>query len=149
MVKLLFFCFRVTYLRLKKIHLELLTRKVHFYFLIFELQMRKHHYWICTKIFPVRCLYETVLLSVLFAYSSCTCISFCAIIYFRMKEKHYSNSLLINNIENIQFFINLFNYIDLHVDISAFDSQLLNLFCNLLMNMFLNLHKPLKSSILK
>ena len=35
-------------------------------------------------------------------------ISFCAIIQFQIKGKHYSNSLLINNIENIRFVKNLY-----------------------------------------
>ena len=60
---------------------------------------------ISAKILPLRCLYETVGLSVLFANSPCTFTSFCTIIYFQIKEKYYSNSLLISSIENFQFMI--------------------------------------------
>ena len=39
-------------------------------------------------------------------------IYFCAIILFWIKGKHYSNSLLISNIENIRLMINIFFYFD-------------------------------------
>ena len=70
-------------------------------------QLHRHHYLMCTKVLPVQCLYETVRSSFLFANSPCTFTSFCAIIQFRITEKHYSNSLLLSNIENIRFMKNL------------------------------------------
>ena len=39
-------------------------------------------------------------------------IYFCAIILFWIKGKHYSNSLLISNIEKIRLMINIFFYFD-------------------------------------
>ena len=70
-------------------------------------QLHRHHYLMCTKVLLVQCLYETVRSSFLFANSPCTFTSFCAIIQFRITEKHYWNSLLLSNIENIRFMINL------------------------------------------
>ena len=43
----------------------------------------------------------------LFANSTCSFISFCAVIQSRIKEKHYLNSLLISNIQKIRFVMNL------------------------------------------
>ena len=43
-------------------------------------QLYRHYYLICTEILSVCCLCKTVRLSVLFAHSPCTFISFCTII---------------------------------------------------------------------